>query len=340
MGAKPRVWFHRTWTRPNGGTGGGNLKVRDAFETVLNSDDFEAVLHFGPKTIWHDNPANVWWPYRAIGVRDWAPGKGDLIFFSGSDWLVLSEPDRDRPPCPVLNIVQPRHTRPADPRQAFLHHPAIRIAKSRPGLQILEAYGVNGPICLIPDSIDLHQLPPPIGNPVVDLLIVGLKQPELAQRLVSRLLDHPDVRDRKWVLDIQVPPALPTRLDFLDLLNRAKRVLFLPNDDQRGGEGFYLPALEAMAMGKLVICPDVVGNADYCLPGITCLQPQVYSEDALIASVEEALAMTESHQQSMIGKALAMAKNHNLEQERQALLNLLDQAYDIWSQTSLFRSLA
>ena len=46
------------------------------------------------------------------------------------------------------------------------------------------------------------------------------------------------------------------RATFIEHMRGARIVVALPNPT----EGFYLPALEAMKLGKAVICPDAVGN--------------------------------------------------------------------------------
>ena len=59
------------------------------------------------------------------------------------------------------------------------------------------------------------------------------------------------------------------RDEFLDAMRRARVTLFLPNEE----EGFYLPALEGMALGTIVVCPDCVGNRSFCLPGVNAFRP-------------------------------------------------------------------
>lgn len=333
--AKRRILFHRSWTIFNGGTSGGQIKVRDAFEHFKHASAFNPCIYFGEKTVWYDNPGNVWHPYRNIALEHWAINPSDVLFFAGFDWKILSPEQQLNPPVPVLNIAQPRHTRPEDRRHAFLQYPAIRIAKSSIGKKILEDFGVNGPVFCIPDAIDLKALPAPNSTPDLDVLIVGLKHPDLARRLKARLERRNRFRLKKLKVAIQIPPKLPTRQDFLDLLNRCKIAAFLPLDAQRGAEGFYLPALEAMAMEKLVICPYAVGNIDFCLPDKTCIQP-VYNEDAIYEAILQGLKMSHDRQQEMIKAGKAISFNHDLPQERDAYLQLLNQTDEIWQQQDLF----
>lgn len=333
--SKRRVLFHRSWSKFNGGTSGGQLKVRDAFEHVMQSPDFEPHIYFGPETVWFDNPGNLWLPYRHLGESVWEIQPSDILFFAGLDWLVLPPAQRKNPPVPIINIAQPRHVSATDRRNAFLKHPAIRIAKSQIGKKILEEYGVNGPVFFIPDAIDMDLLPKPNPNPDLDILVVGLKNQPMAEALERRLRSVTDHNGKPLKIAIQVPPKLPTRDDFLNLVNRAKTVAYLPLEAELGSEGFYLPALEGMAMGKLVVCPYAIGNSDFCIPDVTCLQPE-YTEDAIFQSIVNALALSISDRTNIIQQALIMSKNHTIEQERIAILELLDRADSLWADKKLF----
>ena len=189
---------------------------------------------------------------------------------------------------------------------------------------------------LIPDTIDMSLLPPPNLQPDLDVLIVGLKNAEMALALQRKLQRRNFWRRNKIRVGVQIPPKLPTRQDFLELVNRARIVAYLPLDAERGAEGFYLPALEGMAMEKLVVCPFAVGNIDFCIPGQTCLQPE-YTVQSIYRAILEALKMPEQQRQEMIRNGKAISNNHRIEQEQKALLDLLHQADEIWHQKHLFQ---
>jgi glycosyltransferase involved in cell wall biosynthesis len=337
MNHKRRVLFHRSWINFDGGTSGGQLKVRDAFEHFKSSDRFAPYVYFNEETIWYDNPGNFWLPYRKEALKIWEILPSDILFFSGHDWKILSPEMAVAPPIPIINIVQPRHTNHDDPRNRSLSYPAIRIAKSSVGKNILSDYGVNGPIYLIPDSIDFSHLPLPITNPDIDLLIVGLKNPELATSLYNKLT-NPSLSQNKNIFNIvvQLPPKLPTRADFLALVNSAKIVVFLPLKAKYGAEGFYLPALEAMAMNKMVICPYAVGNSDFCIPERTCIQPE-YNENSIYKTIIRALNMEHEQQEKFMKAGKAISVNHDIKLEKERLLTLLHQADEIWNDTSFFK---
>ena len=127
---------------------------------------------------------------------------------------------------------------------------------------------------VIPNALDAASLPAPapLSQRDIDLLIVAYKQPALG-RLLHWRLSQPGKR----ILLLTKAVARPR---FLELVNGAKVTLFVPNR----AEGFYLPALEGMALRTLVVCPDCVGNRSFCLPGDNCLRPP-YRIGAIVAAV-------------------------------------------------------
>lgn len=331
--------FHRTWKNFPGGSNGSHLKVRDAFETFRLSPTFEPRVYFGAETVWHDNPGNVWLAHRRDCEKDWKIRASDVVFLSGRDWTILTPAERADPPVPILNIAQPRQADPKDDRHGFLAHRAIRIVKSSAGKSMIENAGANGPVVLVPDSIDTSLLPPPHPAPDIDVLVVGLKRPDVAVALKKAIAEESRFRPLGLRVEIQIPPKLPTRADFLNLVNRAKVAVFLPLEAERGAEGFYLPALEGMAMEKLVVCPDATGNVDFCIPGVTCIQPKS-DERSLLDAVHAAVRMPDAERRRMIAAARAIVANHTIEKERAALLDLLHRADDIWRDDGLFRTRA
>lgn len=288
-------------------------------------------MFFNPQTVWFDNPGNVWHRYKESSdeIKEWTPALNDIMFFAGVDWMILSPADRIKPPTPIVNIAHPRHIRPEDKRHAYLQHPAIRITKSSLSKKLLDEYGVNGPVFVIPDAVDPADFPAINDMPNVDVLIVGLKNPPLAKRLYRKLRWKSFIKARNLNIKLQVPPKLPTRNDFLDLVNSASIVVCLPLEANKGAEGFYLPALEAMVLQKLVICPFAVGNVDFCIHEKTCLMPE-YNEERIMEAIEQALKMTASDRKKIISQATEITKNHMIDNERKALIELVDQVDDLW----------
>ncbi len=333
--SKHRVLFYRRLLHANAGSNGGNLKLRDCFDHILFSQQYKPEIYFSEDTCWFDQVNHHWSSLKEQALKKWEILPGDILFFSGADWQALPEDLRRQPPVPVINIVQPRHTRSTDKRQAYLKYPAIRIAKSDTGAKILKTHGLNGPLYTIPDAIDLSLLPKVPQQKDIDVLILGLKQPEFAKAVHSLILDWAKVHCPDLKLHVQLPPKLPTRQAFLSLLSQAKIVACIPLDVERGAEGFYLPALEAMALECLVVCPHAIGNVDHCLDGINCIVPG-FTPESVFQGVIKALALNQTQLSALLKNGLETANRHSIEQERQAILDLVHRAYDIWEQPLLF----
>lgn len=318
-----RVLFRRDYRR----FFGGHLKLWDYFNHIRAIPGFEPQIYFTPESVWDET--NPWREERATVLSEWRPDVADLLFLEGMDWLALDEAQRRDPPAPVINLIQHvRHADPPNKRYPFLAHPAIRICVSPEVAAALEATGVvNGPIVTIPYGIDLATEPAPQRARDLDLLIVGIKQRWPARGLYWSLRAALGARARIELLTRKIPRAA-----FLDRVARARVTLFLPNRT----EGFYLPALEGMALGTLVVCPDCVGNRGFCLPDENCLRPP-YRLDRVVAATLRALRMPPARADEMRARARSTAEHHTLAVERARLRPVLTRAVEGWRQEEHFR---
>jgi hypothetical protein len=267
---KRNVLFYRDFQ----GFTGGHLKVWHYFNHIQHSAHYQACIAFSNDTVWDDT--NPWIALRSQALPVWNAEQADVLFLAGLDWSILSEDQRQLPPKPVINFIQHvRHADPKEPLYQYLHYPAVRICVSAPVTQALQATGrVNGPLFTIPNGMNRPELPTPKPWELrdFDLLIVGNKQPGLATEIQNQLKA---LGCRVEVLIHSIP-----RPAFLERLVNTKIALFLPNFT----EGFYLPPLEAFALGTLAICPDCIGNRDFCLHEKNCLQPVSYTVELLVTT--------------------------------------------------------
>jgi glycosyltransferase involved in cell wall biosynthesis len=152
----------------------------------------------------------------------------------------------------------------------------------------------------------------------VDLLIAGLKQPVLAARAAQRLAAPGR--------SVEVLTEHVSRDDFLDSMRRARVTLFLPNEE----EGFYLPALEGMALGTIVVCPDCVGNRSFCLPGVNAFRP-AFRFDDLVLDAERALTLEASAAETLRSGGIETARSHSLDAERKRFHQVLTDLDALWA---------
>jgi glycosyltransferase involved in cell wall biosynthesis len=308
------VLFHRKYRRLHG----GHLKVWHYFTHVLATPGWDARVLFDAGSAW--DASNPWTAARERVIARADEVAPDALFVAGRDWQRLDGLGLLDRGLPILNIIQ--HVRHADEwsiQARYLGRKAIRICVSPEVAEVVTAAGGQGPTVVIPNGVDV-----PLGEETdgaarpVDLLIAGLKQPVVAGRMAEALAAPG--RTLK-VLTEHLPRAA-----FLAAMARARATLFLPNEE----EGFYLPALEGMALGTLVVCPDVIGNRSFCLPGVNAFRPVFRSED-LIAATEAALALNEVEAGEMRAQGLATAGRHSLGAERAAFQRVLAEIDEMWA---------
>lgn len=311
MGIDPAsyILFYRDFQ----GLTGGHLKVWHYCCNVQQSQRFSPSIFFTPASL--QDESNPWFGIHPSPLLGWNPNLASILFLAGLDWLAVPE----TPPCPVVNLIQHiRHGDLADPRYSFLSRRAIRICVSEEVTESIVSTGkVNGPVFTIPNAIDLETFPSPAQVRNIPLLIAGLKNPVLAEELAARF--------RAAGLIALCQTGFLPRSDFLDLLGRSETVAFLPMSK----EGFYLPALEGMAMGALVVCPDCIGNRSFCIDAYNCFRPE-YTIDAIEQMVWSSLAMIPIERETMLHEARQEVNRHSLSQEREAFLAILDNLASIW----------
>lgn len=286
---------------------GGHLKVRHYFAHAERSTRFRPRIHITPDS--DPKAAELWRGTSEPPLASWQPDAAAAFFVAGDDWRAIPDPS----PAPVINLIQ--HVRHADPgttRWTALARPAIRICVSREVADAIEATGrVNGPVHVIPAGLDPADLPPPGPRREGSVVIAGLKNPEFALAVHRRLAAAGHESD--CIVD-----RLP-RGEFLARLAASAVVITLPN----AHEGFFLPALEAMALGAITVCPDCLGNRRFCRDGETAFRP-AYELEAVVAAVASARSMDPPRAEAMRAAARAEADRHSIDAERTAFLRILD----------------
>lgn len=308
------VLFYRDF----GGFTGGHLKVWHYFKHVLSHPDFTSEIFFSQQSQWDDT--NPWKNDKQYITSQWQPDNANILFLAGLDWQILPPPQEKAKYLPIINFIQGmRHAEPIDPRFQFLKNKAIRICVSQDITDALTATKeVNGPIYTIENGLDIGNIEQYItNNKTTDLLIAGMKNPELACKIADYFSN--------FNISIETITTHLPRALFLKKVAQAKTTLFLPFDK----EGFFLPALEGMGLGTYVICPDCIGNRDFCLPNYNCFRPD-YTKEAIIDAVQQALQLPENQLKTLLTNAQETFTQHSLESERQKFLAILDNIDQIW----------
>ncbi|PJK14721.1 hypothetical protein CO613_04405 [Lysobacteraceae bacterium NML07-0707] len=295
-----RVLFHRDFRQYSGGHG----KVWDYFNH-LRALGWQAQVYLTPQS--RRDASNPWMQCPELIAPQFNPQEADLLFLAGMDWQAVPE-NKALPP--VINLLQGmRHAQsaPALPLRDFLSNPAFRICVSQAVADAVQATGqVNGPLRVIPAALDMTvSTPQPEPDLHGKVFISAHKQQPLAVALAAWLFARGHTVD--LLMDM-----LP-RTQYLARLSQAAVVVVLPLAE----EGFFLPGLEAMALGKPVVMPAAGGNLQYARHMQNCLMPLPDVESLGQAVLQ--LCQAPVLRKQLVQAAHLTALRFTLADERQAL---------------------
>jgi hypothetical protein len=261
--------------------------------------------------------SQLWPQTTGTWTEHWCPTADDILFLAGQDWQYLLRHGLETLDNPRLNLIQHvRHGDPAHPLYDYLKHRAIRICVSEEVADAIKnAPQLNGPLIVIPNGCDL---PPPKRPREHDrseaeshsVTIFGYKNQELALAL-SRQFHNRQVPHK--LLDSFVP-----RQDFLEQISTTDIAICIPRQE----EGFYLPALESMNLGCLVVTADCIGNRSFCLHEENCLVAD-YSAEAFCNTTLKALNLDAAQREQILSAARDTAGAYSLESQRAKYHDLL-----------------
>ena len=323
--ATRRVWFYRGyWT-----VSGGSIKHSHYFEHVHRMRGFAPRIRFRgePTNESHASTLRQLWPSRdAATVARWEPGPSDVLFLAGLDWRHLAECGLETAPNPRVNLIQGvRHAHEGTELYGYLSKRAVRICVSREVAQAISATGrTRGPVLTIPNGIDLKPFELAGGGSPEGyearprcITILGYKRPDLARGLSERL-----VAER---IEHRLLTEFLDRGTFLALLADSRVAACLPHAE----EGFYLPALEAMASGAIVVTLDCIGNRGFCRHDESCLIAEP-SPESLFRATKKALTLSVPKRERMHRQARDTAAGHSLEAERRRFHEILGDIDCLW----------
>lgn len=308
------VWFHRDHVR----FGGGHLKHAHYMAHAHAKPGFAAAVAFSgtpPGEALARERARLWPGRRAA----WEPVPGDVLFLAGTDWRYLHARGLADLPNPRVNLLQDvRHAVPGTELFGWLAHRAVRVCVSAEVADAVAATGrANGPVLAIPAGID----PAPRADGAaaarrVAVLVLAYKAPALGRALSAELAAR-GVAHRTLYRFVDRPV-------FRALLADAEVAVALP----RSTEGFYLPALEAMAAGCLTVTVAGIGNRGFCDDGANCLLGG--DAGSLADAVVRARNLPAPERARLHATAAATVAAHSLAAERTRFHAVLDGLDTLW----------
>jgi len=301
--------FYRDYRRFTG----GHLKVWHYMRHTVASRLFRPMLYLTPQS--NRDLGNIFLSDSAWQVDEWRPETADALFLAGLDWLAMP----DVISTPVVNLIQSvMHAQQGNPRREFLRRRALRICVSGEVADAILATGsVNGPVYTIDNAIEVPEGAFVSDRPPIPLLVAGWKDRPFTHQVVAGLRA---AGFQPEMIDTHLP-----RNEFLARLAAARVAVLLP----LSLEGCFLPALEAFALGCLVVCPDCVGNRQFCRDGETCFRPD-HDAEAIVAAAVRALALTSAERERIVAAAQDEVGERGLDAERRAFLAIIDNLESIW----------
>lgn len=294
---------------------GGHGKVLDYMGHADAHAGWAAQVGLDPGSSMVGNPF-LEHPRARIGIP--VAAQDDVLFLAGEDWRLMPP---DGPARVVINLIQGiRHADPGSSLRSHLSRKAIRICVSHAVANAIRTTGdVLGPVHVVPAALSLPAAapaPPPVRE---GIFIAAHKQPRLGTELAAALeaLGHR--------VDLQL--GLVERDVFLSKLARAEVAIPLPLVN----EGFFLPGLEAMALGCLLIGVDALGNREYLRDGVNAIVAP-----ATVAGIMAAVSHVPADRQArdaMVAAGMATAASFSMAREREAFHRLLDDLEAQWDAT-------
>ena len=313
------VWFYRDYQRFTG----GHVKHAHYVDHVARHARYRPALAFSSDsaTAALNGERRRLWPLHQRLVEDWQPRPRDILFVAGTDWRYVDARGFGELPNPRINLIQHvRHAHAGTELYGYLARRAVRICVSQEVADAIAATGrTQGPTLAIPNGIDMAPARPVAATGerrASAVTIVAYKAPalgrELAAALAARGIPHRAVFD------------FMDRGAFLSLLADTQVAVCLP----RAEEGFYLPALEAMAAGCIVVTMDCIGNRGFCKPAENCLLGR--DAPTLADAVRSALAMLPSERYAYLARARCTVEAHSLAVERARFHAVLEDVDRLW----------
>jgi RNAse (barnase) inhibitor barstar len=286
------------FVKKSGRQSGGHVKFHDYFEHCAAHPQLDPYVYLA-----YDRASDLGALWDGLAGERVLPRLDiepfDLLFIDGRDWELLPEVAQHMT---VIHLLQDfRHADPEDPRFAFLARPALRICIS-PELAAAVQPHACGPVAVIPNGIPLDFFMP--GAKEAGSVLIWARKDRALGKAIRSALSARGVRVRLLTRPV-------ARAEFARLLAEAAAFVGLTKER----EGFFLPALEAMASGCAVVCADALGNRSFCLDGKTCRTPRFGSLDDHVRLVEELLS-DEAQRDALCANGIEIAQGFTLERER------------------------
>ncbi len=299
---------------------GAHHKTFDFFNHIKSMTGYQPVIYFEEDSIWDDNLP--WYDcFEKMPTLKDQKVEPDILFLnSGKDWIRYTQHRKIPQGMPVISPVNNfRALNPEHKSFEFLTEKAIRLCPSPELYNAVKTHHLtNGHTVYLPNGVGINDEANTVKyKKTIDLLIVGNKNPEMAQQLSEKVqsLEQNIVVIDEWI----------SKKDFQLLLAKSKVSVHLP----KVVEEHYIPGVEAMMLDSLLIIPDCVGNRSYSQHLKTCVLCD-YSLEGMTEAIQLIQNMPKNDQEQLKANAKEESKKFTIQNEKNVLEELLNMTNVNW----------
>lgn len=299
---------------------GAHHKTFDFYHHIKSYSDYKPVIFFDEESVWDENLP--WFRlFDKMPTLKNLKTEPDILFLnSGKDWIKYEKHMSIPESIPIISPVNNfRAVNSSHKSFEFLSRKAIRLC---PSCELFDAVNnhpnTNGKSIYLPNGVGIFSDAIILKtNKTTDLLIVGNKNPIMAQELYSQI---------KYLnIKIKVIDSWISKKHFQVELAKSYISVHLPKKI----EEHYIPGVEAMMLESLVIIPDCIGNRSYSRPLNTCIIAD-YSLEGMIVAIKKMLALDEKTKKQMLENAIQESNKFLLSNEKSVLLEMLELTTKLW----------
>ncbi len=292
---------------------GAHYKTLDYYNHIKSFFDYEAVIAFDVDSQW--GPDIPWFhKFKSMPTLESIGLTPDILFLnSGKDWIKYQAAKQIPEGIPIISPVNHfRALNPSHKSYSLLSKKATRLCPSPELFNAVSKHQLTqGKTVYLPNAVEkVHQDNKQWHEKTTEILIVGIKNPEMAVKLAKTLSND---------FKLKVVDRWMCKYDFQETLNNSQITIHLPKEI----EAHYIPAIESMLYGSIVIIPDCVGNRSYAKHMDTCVMAE-YNLESLLKAVKLALSMGVDEKFSMIKKGQLIVEQFSFDKERIRLLDIFN----------------
>lgn len=316
---KKKILFYQHFGK-KGVVRGAHHKTFDFFHHIKSFVDFEPYIFFDEDSIWD---ADIPWfhLYKTMPTLKDLNFEPDILFLnSGKDWIRYSQNRKIEPQTPIVSPVNNfRATKPGHPSFNFLGRKAIRLCPSPELYEAVKNHpNTVGETVYMPNGVGISDKALTFKNhKTIDVLIVGNKNPSLANQLVNEIKDQN--------LKVEVIDGWISKKDFQIKLAQSKISIHLPKQV----EEHYIPGIEAMMLNSLVIIPDCIGNRSYSINQKTCVMAS-YDLAGFLTALQYVKSIPVNEFKDIVQCAKKSTHQYSIKIERESLYKALKLSDKMW----------